>query len=653
MRCFLRWGAPAVATLAVALLLVVGCGGNETTGPDANGGGAATGGGGTASGGGGAVSTGGTGGGGSSAGASLVINEILYDPAKSSDEQGEWVELFNPGDEPVDIAGWALRDQGTNSHLVTGSVIVPAGGFAVLARSGDAKVNGGVAADYVYGDDFKLANDGDAVVLQDPNGAVVDSVSYGVTAPWPLATAGVSIELSTPSADNTKGASWQLAVLPFGAGDLGTPGKPNGGTPGTFTIDTEIPDWHEPTLKASLRFAPLDDLEGEVMARLAAATKQIRLAFFNIRLDAVRDLLAQKVKQNVDVHVVLDKKTQDLEYNTMDEELVKAGVPVTLVENTSATEATMHDKFTVVDGSLVMTGSANYSQTALHVSDEDLITFEDPALAARYLDEFDELVAGGADPSPPYTGQSLQAWMGPEDDLGDRVVAALDAAKSTALVAMFEINTKAIIDALLAAKGRGVVVVVVLDKKQAAEPTATGDETLAAAGIPVVLALNTGNEVAEMHSKLLIVDHQVLLMGSYNWTNLGTYYNDENLVIVNNAHLAARAEGKLAELFQTYSAPPAASLGLTTGKQAVSLTVTNVTLSGDVKLRVKGTKGGPFDPPVELVDGTLATTIDCGTRLEYRYEIVKNSAVLASETLPHSFTLPYAPGPFVIVDAYR
>src|SRR5690606_25107261 len=139
----------------------------------------------------------------------------------------------------------------------------------------------------------------------------------------------------------------------------------------------------------------------------------IELAFFNIRHDDVRDLLIQKKNMGVDVEVLLDKKQQDLPYNTMAAELTQAGVSVTLIENTSAAQATMHNKFAVVDGKLVMTGSANYSFTALNISDEDLITIESASLAQRYQTELDELIAQGDAVSPSYPPSTpIQAWMG-------------------------------------------------------------------------------------------------------------------------------------------------------------------------------------------------------------------------------------------------
>jgi hypothetical protein len=49
---------------------------------------------------------------------SVIVNEIMYDPARVSDTAGEWFELRNPGPDPVDLDGWTIRDGGRDSHRI-------------------------------------------------------------------------------------------------------------------------------------------------------------------------------------------------------------------------------------------------------------------------------------------------------------------------------------------------------------------------------------------------------------------------------------------------------------------------------------------------------------------------------------------------------
>lgn len=154
----------------------------------------------------------------------LVITEILQNPAAVADAQGEWFEVHNPGDQPVDMAGWTVKDDDEDRFTIDAPLVVPAQGYAVLARQGSA--NGGVIADYVYGDVIALHNDTDELVLADADLAQVDRVQWdnGATFPDPD---GASMALADPASDNALGASWCASTRPWAVGDRGTPGTPS------------------------------------------------------------------------------------------------------------------------------------------------------------------------------------------------------------------------------------------------------------------------------------------------------------------------------------------------------------------------------------------------------------------------------------------
>ena len=178
----------------------------------------------------------------------LLITEIMVVPQKVGDVDGEWVEVFNPTATQLDLNGWTLKDKGFNTHLIASSdgkpVIVPAGGYAVLAANGDQLKNGGAEAVYAYGNNnFQLSNLVDSVILE-CNGKVIDEVSYwlkgalcdGPNNPPGCETNGFeacigksqNLEPSQTEKDkNDKPDAWCCAKGPFGLGDFGTPGKPN------------------------------------------------------------------------------------------------------------------------------------------------------------------------------------------------------------------------------------------------------------------------------------------------------------------------------------------------------------------------------------------------------------------------------------------
>ncbi len=149
----------------------------------------------------------------------IIITEIMANPAAVPDADGEWFEIHNTTSSAMDLSGWTISDAGADTHTI-GSLIIPAGGFAVLGRNAVVAINGGVVLDYVFSG-FVLGNTSDEIILKDNLGATIDQVAY---ASIPL---GASLELNAGSYDaasNDNAANWSTATLPYGSGDLGTPG---------------------------------------------------------------------------------------------------------------------------------------------------------------------------------------------------------------------------------------------------------------------------------------------------------------------------------------------------------------------------------------------------------------------------------------------
>ena len=174
----------------------------------------------------------------------IVINEILQNPSAVADADGEWFEVFNPTASGVDINGWTIEDNDSDSHVITngGPLMVPAGGFLVLGNNGNSGTNGGVTVDYVFSG-IAVANGADELVLRNGALAEIDRVEWdgGATFPDPN---GASMSLISPVLDNNLGGNWCTASTPFGDGDLGTPGAANS-CPAPVLVINEI-DYDQP-----------------------------------------------------------------------------------------------------------------------------------------------------------------------------------------------------------------------------------------------------------------------------------------------------------------------------------------------------------------------------------------------------------------------
>jgi cysteine-rich repeat protein len=153
----------------------------------------------------------------------IVINEIMYDPDIVTDANGEWFELINTTANDINLEGCVISDNGSDSHIL-GSLTIFANGYAVLAKNADPLTNGGITPDYVYSG-FTLGNTDDEIILT-CNSAEIDRVEYDEGSGWSAGIGG-SIMLDDPTSDNNNPANWSISIIPFGAGDKGTPGSQN------------------------------------------------------------------------------------------------------------------------------------------------------------------------------------------------------------------------------------------------------------------------------------------------------------------------------------------------------------------------------------------------------------------------------------------
>ena len=160
----------------------------------------------------------------------IIVSEIMQNPRKIEDHEGEWFELHNTTSAPIDLLGWTIKDLSNgNDHTIASNVVVQPGGYALLMRQGNPAINGGLTADYVYGFTVSFRNDGDEVVIEDPSGHEIDRVAYDDGAVWPDPDgASMSLDPSFYNAtDNDNGIYWCEATSFYAPDNRGTPGAAN------------------------------------------------------------------------------------------------------------------------------------------------------------------------------------------------------------------------------------------------------------------------------------------------------------------------------------------------------------------------------------------------------------------------------------------
>jgi hypothetical protein len=112
--------------------------------------------------------------------AKIIINEIMYNPP-GSDQDNEWVEIYNNDTIDCDISDWGFFESNTNHRLTLqqGSITIPAAAYAIITDNAtNFLVNYPGFNGTIIKSTFSLSNDGEYIALKDYSSNVVDSVIY-------------------------------------------------------------------------------------------------------------------------------------------------------------------------------------------------------------------------------------------------------------------------------------------------------------------------------------------------------------------------------------------------------------------------------------------------------------------------------------------
>lgn len=128
---------------------------------------------------------------------------------------------------------------------------------------------------------------------------------------------------------------------------------------------------------------------------------------------------------------------------------------------------------------------------------------------------------------------SVDVFFSPRGGGTQAIVREIDSARTEILIQAYSFTSAPIAKALVSAHKRGVKVVALLDKSQRGRDY-TSATFLAHAGIPVYI----DNQHAIAHNKILIIDRDTVITGSFNFTKAAEEKNAENLLILRSGELA-------------------------------------------------------------------------------------------------------------------
>ena len=132
-------------------------------------------------------------------------------------------------------------------------------------------------------------------------------------------------------------------------------------------------------------FAPDEPCDAKLVKFIDSAKTSLDLAIYDINLDELVHHLLVKAK-TIPVRMVVDRKQAKGRHSAVPV-LLRAGIALRFGHQ----RGIMHDKFVIVDGKAVETGSFNYTHHAAFANNENQVYLFSPKVVKRYTERFAKL----------------------------------------------------------------------------------------------------------------------------------------------------------------------------------------------------------------------------------------------------------------------
>ncbi|MFN8578083.1 MAG: phospholipase D-like domain-containing protein [Candidatus Sericytochromatia bacterium] len=271
-------------------------------------------------------------------------------------------------------------------------------------------------------------------------------------------------------------------------------------------------------------------------------------AFYDIQDPEVVKAFIKAKKRGVNVRLVTD------DANLMEKEdptkprqaiidLKNAGIPIV----DDKREKLMHNKFMIVDNSTIWTGSMNLTTSSMFHHNNNSIMIRSPQLAENFNAEFKRMYEKnqfGTNPHEiPYkdvnvSGISIRTFFSPGGGTMNAILDELKKAQKNIKFMAFSMTDKNILDIMVQKKQAGLNVQGVFDNCLIPQYSIfwglkKGD----------VMSLRDGNQ-ALMHHKVMIIDDETVVTGSFNFSKSADEGNNENALIIKSASIAKQYIGE-------------------------------------------------------------------------------------------------------------
>lgn len=272
-------------------------------------------------------------------------------------------------------------------------------------------------------------------------------------------------------------------------------------------------------------------LEKRLIEKLTTAASRVNAALYHLDSARVADGLIKAHRRGVQVQVVTE--TDNIGEEAI-AQLQEAGIPVA---EDGDPDSYMHHKFIVIDEQYVWTGSYNTTYNGAYKNKNNVIFIDSAPLAYNFTREFRELFrqmraekpTGASVVHPKVTlsdGTQIFTYFSPDNDILSSLVKEIESAKKSIHFMAFSFTEDTLGSAMRDRFESGIDIQGVFEKRQISQYSEY--EQMKAAGMSVIQDRNKGT----MHHKVIVIDEETVITGSYNFSKNAEERNSENLLII-------------------------------------------------------------------------------------------------------------------------
>jgi phosphatidylserine/phosphatidylglycerophosphate/cardiolipin synthase-like enzyme len=286
-------------------------------------------------------------------------------------------------------------------------------------------------------------------------------------------------------------------------------------------------DINENNVEINAYFCPQYDCGEIINDMVNNAQTSVHCAFYDLDFGDLISTISKK-SHFADVRILIDK-------NNYDGQIKGDGVKVV------KPKSKMHNKFCIFDGNYVLTGSTNPTNNGFNKNNNNVLIIDSEYIAENYEEEFNELWDGiySSGDSVKYDRidtnvGKIENYFCPEDcNDGERVIDLIKYAEKSVKVASFSFTHGDLGDELVKSDIKGVDVYILTERRQR---NVQGSQytKLKDFGLNIKVDGNKNN----MHHKFIVIDDEIVVLGSPNFSFSGFNRNDENMLIIFNQELA-------------------------------------------------------------------------------------------------------------------